>query len=323
MTLVTNAKNTYESKGLREDLANVIYNISPTDTPGLSSFGRATAKATTFEWQTDTLRTAISTNAQLEGDAITSYDSRAASVRVGNYAQISRVLVSVSGTVEGVEKAGRSSEMAFQMAKASKELKRDIEKNIFENIGGVIGGATTARKTATLGAWIKSNTDISATSSGDPVYTTGVPAAARTDGTTRAFTETLLKAVITKVFNSGGELRDLHVDGTNKAVVSAFTGIATRNYDISGGPKPTAIIGSASVYVGEFGTLRIVPNRFMRARDAYLLDPEFIDVAYLRPFQVMDLAKNGDATNKMLLAEWGLKVKNEAACGIVADLTGT
>jgi len=322
MTLVTNAKNTYESKGLREDLANIIYNISPTDTPGFSSFGKATAKATTFEWQTDTLRAAISTNAQLEGDAITSFDSRAASVRVGNYCQISRVLVSVSGTVEKVDKAGRGSEMAFQMAKASKELKRDIEKTIFENIGGNAGGATTARVTASLGAWIKTNTDKGA-AGGDPAYTSGVPAAARTDGTTRAFTEPMLKTVIAKIFNSGGELRDLHVDSTNKGVVSAFTGIATRNYDISNMPKPTAIIGSASVYVGEFGTLRIVPNRFMRARDAYLLDPEFIDVAYLRPFQVMDLAKNGDATNKMLLVEWGLKVKNEAACGLVADLTGT
>ena len=321
MTLVTNSKNTYESKGLREDLTNVISNISPDDTPLYSSAGRATASATLHEWQTDTLRTAISTNAHLEGDALTQADSRAASVRVGNYMQISKVLISVSGTVEKVDKAGRSSEMAYQIAKAGKELKRDIEKNLFENIAGDAGGATTARKTASLGAWLKSNVSCT-NASNNPQYTAGVPLATRTDSTTRAFTEPMLKTVIASIFNSGGDLNTLYVDSTNKGVVSAFTGIATRNYDVSNVPKPTAIIGSASVYVGEFGTLRIVPNRFMRLRDAYLIDPSLVDIAFLRPMEIQEYGKRGDATERGIVCEWGLKVKNEAGLGLVADLTG-
>lgn len=321
MTLVTYAKNTYESKGLREDLSNVISNISPADTPLFSGAGRAVAKSTLFEWQTDTLRAAISTNAALEGDAITSADTRAASARVGNYTQISRIVISVSGTVEAVDKAGRKSEMAMQLAKAGKELKRDIEKNIFENIAGDAGGATTARKTATLGAWLKSNV-ADAAGSNDPTYTSGVPSATRTDGTTRAFTEPMLKTCISAIYNSGGEMDTLYVDATNKAIASTFTGIATRTFDISQ-PKPAAIIGSASVYVGEFGTLKIVPNRFMRARDAYLIDHDYVDVAFLRPFEVYQLGVDGDATRKVLQCEWGLKVKNEAAHGLCADLNGT
>lgn len=321
MTLVTYAKNTYESKGLREDLSNVISNISPADTPLFSGAGRASAKGVLFEWQTDTLRTAISTNAALEGDAITAADSRAASARVGNYTQISRIVISVSGTVEAVDKAGRKSEMAMQLAKAGKELKRDIEKTIFENIAGDAGGATTARKTATLGAWLKSNV-ADAAGSNDPTYTSGVPSATRTDGTTRAFTEPMLKTCISSIFTSGGELDTLYVDATNKGIASTFTGIATRTFDMSQ-PKPAAIIGSASVYVGEFGTLKIVPNRFMRARDAYLIDHDYIDVAFLRPFEVYQLGVDGDATRKVLQCEWGLKVKNEAAHGLCADLNGS
>lgn len=321
MTLLTNAKNTYESKGLREDLSNIISNISPTDTPLLSGAGRAKASATLHEWQTDSLRAAISTNAQLEGDDITSFDSRAASVRVGNYTQISRVLVAVSGTVEEVDKAGRGSEMSYQIAKAGKELKRDMEKDIFENKAGNAGGPTTARVSASLGAWIKTATDFGATGV-DPTYTSGVPSATRTDGTTRAFTEAMLKTVVGEVFTAGGEMDTLYVHPTNKPVVSAFTGIATRNYDVSGPPRPTAIIGSASVYVSEFGVLKIVPNRFQRLRDAYLIDHELVDIAFLRPFQLVDLAKTGDAQKKMLLAEWCLKIKNEAGLGGCFDLNG-
>jgi hypothetical protein len=321
MTLVTNAKNTYEAKGLREDLANIIYNISPDETPLFSGSGRSSAKAVVHEWQTDTLRAAISTNAQLEGDEIASFDSRAASARVGNYCQISRVLVSVSGTVEKVDKAGRASEMGYQIAKAGRELKTDLEKNAFENIAGDAGGATTARKTAALGAWIKTNTSKGA-SGVDPTYTSGVPSATRTDGTTRAITEGMLKTVISAIFTAGGKMDTLYVHPTNKPVISAFTGIATRNYDITQ-PKPTAIIASASVYVGEFGTLKIVPNRFMRLRDLYLIDHEYVDFAFLRPIFLKDLADTADAEKKALMCEWALKVKNEAAHGLVADSNGT
>lgn len=322
MAVVSGTYLKYDAKGLREDLSDAIYNISPQDTPFVSSAGRAKASGTLFEWQTDSLAAASTTNAQLEGDDA-SFSTPSASVRVGNYTQISRKTVVISGTLEVVDKAGRKSEMAYQIAKLGKELKRDIEANALANIGGDAGGAAVARKTASMGAWIKTNDSLGATGA-SPTYTSGVPGAARTDGTQRAFTETILKAVLQSVWTEGGTPRVVMVGPFNKTVVSAFAGVATRNYDLSNvSPKPTAIIGSADVYVSDFGTVRVVPNRLQRERDGWVLDFEMIEIAYLRPFMVDDLAKTGDAEKKLLLAEWGLKVKQEAGLGLAADLNAS
>jgi len=51
-----------------------------------------------------------------------------------------------------------------------------------------------------------------------------------------------------------------------------------------------------------------------------VLDFEYIDIVYLRPFRVEELAKTGDAEKRMLLAEWGLKVKTDFSQGLLADL---
>lgn len=322
MALVSGTATKYDMSGLREDLSDVIYNISPEDTPFVSSCGRGKANATLFEWQTDSLAAVSTSNAQLEGDDA-SYTTPAATARVGNYTQISRKTLVLSGTLEAVDKAGRKSELAYQIAKRGKELKRDIEAMAMENLGGNAGGTGTARVTAGLGAWVKTNDDLG-TSGASPTYTSGVPGAARTDGTQRAFTETILKSVIQSVWTAGGNPRVLMVGPVNKAKVSAFSGIATRNFDLSNvSPKPTAIIASADVYVSDFGTLRVVPNRFQRERDGWVLDFDLIEVDYLRPFVVEEMAKTGDAEKRLMIAEWGLKVKQEAGLGLAADLTTT
>lgn len=321
MAIVSNTFTRYDAKGLREQLSNVIYNISPEDTPFVSSAGRESAKQTLFEWQTDSLAAVDTGNAQLEGDDIGTFPAVAASVRVGNYTQISRKLLILSGTLEAVDKAGRKSELAYQLAKRGAELKRDMEAIYFENLGGDAGGSATARQTATLGAWVKSNTDHEGTGA-DPVYTSGVPGAARTDGATRAFTETILKSVIEAVWTSGGSMKTLFVGPVNKQKVSAFSGVVTRNFDISNAsPKPTAIIAAVDVYVSDFGTLKVMPSRFQRERDAWLIDFDYVSIATLRPFQTVQLAKTGDAEKRMLLVEHGLKVKQEAALGLAADLS--
>lgn len=321
MALVSGTATRYDMKGLREDLTDAIYNISPEETPFMSSIGRGKAKQTLHEWQTDSLAAADGTNAQLEGDDA-SFSTPGATTRVGNYTQISRKTLILSETLDAVDKAGRRSELAYQLAKRGAELKRDMETIFLRAQAGVAGGTGTARTLAPLNAWVKTNVDYHTTTGGNPSYTSGVPSAARTDGTQRAFTETILKNVIEDVWTSGGSPKVLMVGPYNKTVVSGFSGIATRNFDLSNvDPQPTAIIAAADVYVSDFGTLRVVPNRFQRERDAWVLDWDMCEVDYLRPMSQKKLAKTGDAEKRMMIVEYTLKVKQEAGIGLAADLT--
>jgi hypothetical protein len=326
MSQTSNTFDTFAAKGIRESLSNVIYNISPEETPFMSNIGRENVKNTYFEWQTDSLAAASTTNAQIEGDDVSSYDSTSATTRIGNYTQVSRKTLILSGTLESVDKAGRRSELAYQLAKRSAELKRDMEAIMLCNQkadGGSAGTSTALRKTGSLLAFIKSNTD-KGTGGADPSYTTQ-PNATRTDATDanlRTFSETILKSVIQKVWAAGGTPKILMVGPVNKQRVSGFAGIAEIRREVVGN-KPATIIGAADVYVSDFGNVSVVPNRFQRERDAFVLDPEYAAVAFLRPFQTVELAKTGDAEKRMILVEWGLKVNTEAAHGLAADLTTT
>jgi hypothetical protein len=300
--------------GQREDLTDIIYDISPTETPFMSSIGKTKATAVYHEWQTDSLAAATTANAAIEGADATSA-TLSPTVRLGNYTQIIQKTVQVSGTLDTVNKAGRKAEKAYQLAKASSELKRDLETILLANQGRSAGTSTIARKLGSILSWIKTNSD-KASDGSDPA-TIGV--STRTDGTQRTFTETLLKTVVAEVFTSGGSPKILMVGAAGKQKVSSFAGIAAQRY-MAPGNTPTTIIGAADVYMSDFGTMSVVPNRFMRTREALVLDPEYAALAYLRPFQTSDLAKTGDSENTQLLAEVTLEVKNEAAHGIIADL---
>jgi hypothetical protein len=300
--------------GQREDLTDIIYDISPTETPFMSSIGKTKATAVYHEWQTDSLAAATTANAAIEGADATSA-TLAPTVRLGNYTQIIQKTVQVSGTLDTVNKAGRKSEKAYQLAKASAELKRDLETILLANQGRSAGTSTIARNLGSILSWIKTNCSVG-TDGSDPA-TIGV--STRTDGTQRTFTEALLKTVVSEVFVSGGSPKILMVGAAGKQKVSSFAGIAAQRY-MAPGNTPTTIIGAADVYMSDFGTMSVVPNRFMRTRDALVLDPEYAALAYLRPFQTNDLAKTGDSENTQLLAEVTLEVKNEAAHGIIADL---
>jgi hypothetical protein len=314
MAIVANTFTRYSAVGIREDLSNVIYNISPEETPFISNIGRENVKNTYFEWQTDSLAAASASNAALEGDDVASFTAVSPTSRIGNYTQISTKNVVISGTLEALDKAGRRSELTYQLAKLGSELKRDMESALLANQSPVAGNTTTARRTAGLPAFIKTNTDFGS----GGADTAGI--AARTDGTQRAFTEALLKTVIAEVWESGGTPKMLMVGSHNKQAASGFDGIATRFRDVPAGQQ-AQIVGAADVYVSDFGTVNIVPNRFQRARDAFVVDPQYASMAVLRPIQQMELAKTGDAEKRLMLVEYGLKVNNEAAHGIVADLT--
>jgi hypothetical protein len=320
MLIVANTELTYNDTSIFEDLSDVIYDISPSETPIFSSLGRDKAENTFFEWQIDELPAPVSTNAQLEGDDVTTFEAVARPTRLGNRQQISRKTLVVGGTTEAVSHAGIASVEGRDMARKMKVLKLDIEKTIQENQGAVAGDETTPRKTGSLLAFIKTNTDVGATGT-DPVYTTE-PTDPRNDGTQRAFTDTILKTVLQKMWEAGASVSDaiLYLGAFNKAAFSAFSSQVTRQISQSK-PAKAAVIAAADIYVGEFGTTKVVPNRWGRARDGLLLDSNYAKVAYLRPFKREDLAKTGDAKKAMIIVEWGLKVTNEAAHGLCADLT--
>ena len=314
MAIVTNTFTSFDAAGIRESLADVIANISPEEVPLQSNVGSENVSNTYFEWQTDSLA-ATSTTARIDGDDVSSFDSTSATTRVGNYTHILRRTLIVADNMGAQDLAGRNDELSYQLAKRGKELRRDIEATLTDNNAQVAGNSSTARETGGLGAWIATNENVG-TSGG---LTTGDGTTARTDGTQRDFTETMLKDAMQQAFVSGGQPSILMVGPHNKTVVSGFAGIAAQRYQAPS-DAPTTIIGAADVYLSDFGTLNVVANRFSRERDAWLLDPEYASVCYLRPIQQVELAKTGDAEKRMVIAEFGLKVLNEAAHAVVADL---
>jgi hypothetical protein len=316
MAIVANTFLTYNAKGIREDLSNVIYSISPETTPFVSNVGKGSISNTAFDWQTDALA-AAGANAALEGDD-TTFAAVTPTVRLQNYAQISNKNVIISGTEEKVNKAGRKSELAYQIARRGAELKRDLEFIALNGQAAVAGNSTTARTTGSLSAFLKTNTN-KAGDGVDPVYTT-IPDDTRTDGTQRDFTEVILKDVIQQVWTEGGMPKILLVGPVNKQKASAFTGIAAQRYNAEGA-KASTIVAAADIYVSDFGNVSIVASRFQRERDAFVVDPEYASIDYLRPMQTIDLARTGDAEKRLMLCEWGVRIHTEKAHGIAADLT--
>lgn len=317
MAIVTNTFTTFDAKGIREDLSNVITNIAPEETPYSSNIGRESISNSLFEYQTDTLASAAA-NKQLEGDDVTSFDAVVATVRLQNYAQISRKTIVLSATEETVNKAGRKSELAYQIAKRGAELKRDQEFTMLNGAVAAAGNTTTARGTASLGAFVKTNVDMQ-TNGANPSYTT-LPTSARTDGNVRTFTETILKNVIQQVWTAGGTPKMLMTGPVNKQRVSGFSGIASSRFNIDGGARPATLVGAVDIYVSDFGNVQVIANRFQRERDAWVIDPDMAKMVTLRPYQQVELAKTGDAEKRMLIVEWGHKVLAENGMGLAADL---
>lgn len=296
--------------GNREDLIDVITNIAPTATPFLSLCGKKTATNTLHEWQTQDLAAAAS-NAQAEGDDATAA-AVTPTVRLSNRTQISTKNVTVSGTQQAVLSAGRGKdEMAYQMMLKSKEIKRDIEFGLTQNSTA----ASSPRTTRGLVGWAGDNVDAG---SGyvAPVYTTAT-GTAQTDGTQAAFTEARLKNALQKIFTAGGDPDTILLGPLAKQTFSTFSGNSTR-YDKGEDKK---LFASVDVYVSDFGELTAVPSRFQRARDVWILQSDKWNVAWLRPYQTVDLAATGDAVKKQLVCEYALEALNPKASGAVLDIS--
>ena len=313
MAQPTNLYDTFDTTGIREDLVDVIYNVSPEDTPILSAIPRTTAKSTKHEWQLDSLATPA-TNAVIEGDDAT-IDAMTATTRAFNYCQISDKVIALSGTQSAVDAAGRADEMAYQIAKKSKELKKDMEFDIIEPNIQVAGSATAARELGSIPTWLATNGDAGTCGSLSTGSGTDLPGS----GTDRDLTEAILKTVIKEVYVSGGDMDMLVCPPSVKQVISGFNANTTR-FGPAGDKTEYAAI---DVYSSDFGDLRIVPNRVMAttdAKDVFILQRDMLATAYLRDFQIQDLAKTGDSEKKQLLVEYTLEVRNEAAHGIILDI---
>ena len=318
MAVPANTVTAHAAIGNREDLVNIIYDISPMDTPFLSEASKNKAKAVYHEWQTDALEAAGS-NRQIEGDDATA-NTFVATTRVGNYCQISRKTVSVSGTQRSVDSAGRADEFALQVAKRGREIKRDMEYALTQNQASSAGGAGTARSLASIESWVSTNkTSVgTGTAQTTPGFSSGLVAAPTDSTVLGALTKAALDDVIQKCWTQGGDPKTIMVGPHNRTVVSGFSGISTLQTDANATGNVT-LVGAVDFYKSNFGTLKVVPNRFSRDETALVFDMEYVCVSMLRDMEFEELAKTGDSDKTMVTAEYTLEVKNEAASGKVTD----
>jgi hypothetical protein len=318
MAIVSNTVLTYSIIGNREDLSDVIYNISPTETPMQAAFGKESAVAVYHEWQTDILAAAAG-NAQLQGDDV-AFAAPAYTVRVGNRTQISRKDVITSGTTDKIAKAGRKSEMVYQLAKKSKELRRDIEYVLGSNQAPTTGTSTVAQLLRPVLSWFATN--VQAGTGGASGSTT----TARTDGTTRVFSESLLQTAMQTAWVAGGTPNLALTGPKQRIVLSSFTGFGASGATKFDKTEDLKLYGTVGVYVSDFGEISFKPSRFVRNaatitdREVFILTTDLWSIATLRPMQTVDLAKTGDAEKAMILTEYTLTARNEAGSALIADL---
>src|SRR6056297_241625 len=319
MAVNANTEETYKVSTIREDLQDALISISPTDTPFMTAIGRRNIDNTYFEWGVVDLADVDDGNRVAEGESAPGNDAPTNAVRQGSYSQISDKVVEVSDTSNAVNGAGDAQTLAKQIAFKLKELKRDMETMLLSNVPASAGASGTARQTAGLPAWLKTNAnrgeggaDGTMSGTGDA----GFPNAAATDGTERALTEGLLKTVIAQSWEAGAEPSVVLVGPLAKQRISTFDGNATRFKEA----EDSKLNAAVDVYISDFGELQIVPTRFQRARDVFVLDPSYARVGYLKNTSQQKLARTGHAERRLISAEYGLQVDNQAAHGILADI---
>jgi hypothetical protein len=322
MAKVTNAFDSYTSKGNREDLSEIIYNISPEETPVVSMAGKRAVKSTLFEHQTESLP-AVNTDAKLEGDSIAATASNN-TVRNSNQCQILYRSAAVTGTEAAIDRAGVADAMAHQLSIMSRALKRDVEKLILGNTVVNSGAAGTARTTAGILAKIATNVSKASNGASPTAAQAAVGSTARTDGTARAFSEILFKAALKLAYEaSGDQPTQVVMSAGNKVIASGFGGRASATSVVALPGKADEVNANVSVYIGDFGTYALQADRFIRGeKDVLILNPEFLKVAQLRAFETEAIGRTGDAVGKYIIWEGGLQVDNELAHAIVADCGG-
>jgi len=316
MAQPTNTYDSYDAVGIREDLENVIYDISPEDTPFYSACKKVSASNTLHEWQTDALRSSAA-NAHIEGDD-TVAEARTATTRLGNYTQIFKNAVTIPDTDSSLDKAGRSAEMAYQTLKIAKEQKLDIEKALFDNNARVAGSATAARELAGVGAYMTTNVNNVGGSGANPAGS--IPGAtARTDGTATVFTQADFDLTMQEIWAEGGRPDTVYLSSFQMNKALDFTGNNNQRSTVQAGDEK--VVKSLDVYVTPWGTVEFVPSRENRSRDVWIMQNDMWSCGVLRATKNTELAKTGDSTKRQVLTELTLISKNEKASGAVVDCT--
>lgn len=325
--IVTNTKLTYDLVGIREDLEDIIYDISPMDTIFMTRAARMRASSTLHEWQTDALDAPVANNQVPEGSDF-SAPSQAATTRLKNYTSIGRKDFVISGTSDAVRKAGRAEETAYQTVRNGKALKRDIETHLLAGVGTATAGTTNVpRYAAPVESWIYTLNHIR-TDNGVTIQTTGTTPApvsgfARngTDPTSAtAITTGFLHDALKQSWSAGGEVDTILVPPAIQQTISNLSGIATRFRDVAS-RQQAQIIASADVYVSAFGSHNVVLSRYMRGSTMLCLDMSTWGIAWLRPIFTENIARTGDATKKMILGEYTLVAKSPTANTKVTNAT--
>ena len=294
-------KLSYTEPTNREDLTNVITNISPEQTPLVSMFKTTTCSSTYHEWPEDELAAAAD-NAHAEGESITA-EATGSRTRKGNHTQILRKTYSVSATQEAVSSAGVSSEYAYAQMKSMKEIAKDLEYALTKNTTDNAGKAATDSAAAVASRMA------------------GVPGCVKTNvldnkGTARAITMSLITEALRKAWEAGGEPDKLICSGNQKVAISGLTTSNTKNIDA----KKKEIVEAVDVIDTNFGRVEIVASRFMADDSVYVIDPNYFKVAYLRKFQKHDLPDTFDGKAGFIVGEATLEGRGEKGQAIIKDL---
>ena len=322
MTVPTNLYQKASLKGNREDLIDKIFNTSPTETPITSAMGRVTAVTDFHEWQTDSLGAASASNKMIDGDDVT-LDAQTATVRIGNHLQIFNGTVGVSRRANIVKKAGRGMEMPYLKGKKMLELKGNIEAMVLSPTQVAIAATTSvAGQSGGLGVQAVSN-PLHGGAGATAAWTSGAPTAAITGGTNRTFTKALLDTACQNIYTTSGTFAEmLVVSPAHKVLFSAFTGIAQNRLEVKSKSQQGAVVAGADVYMSDFGALSVVPHYLMSGGDtAYVLNTDYMELAFLDGFKTTDLAKTGDSDKVLITADCALAVRAPTAIAKIANLT--
>ncbi len=326
MVQVTGAFDTYTAIGNREQLANAIYMITPEDTPLMTLIGREPIEGTHPEWQTDKLA-APGANAQVEGDTWT-FAAFLPTQRVGNYSQISDKKIVVTRTQEKVVKAGRTSEKKRELKKKSAELKKDMEYAILSPKASVAGNAATPRQLAGFPSWLTTAVSRGGTGTNGGFNSGTGLVNAPGPGTKRAFDKAMMDNVLELSYTNGGNVTTMMCSPYNKRVFSGLTGIAQlRSNQDNKRSEQLTIFAGADTYVSDWGVIDVVPNRVMAtdatvASNVLFIDPTKANVGIFDDIKMEEAAKVGDADRNVLVVEYSLIMRTEAAHGICADVFG-
>jgi hypothetical protein len=319
MAVTANAFTTYQAVGNREDLSNAIYNIDPFDTPVMSAIKRRNVKNRYFDWQTEFLPTVNPNNAQLEGFVLANGPS-VPTIRLQNATQISERDATISGTQEESDAAGKSSEMAHQMAMASKVLKSDMEVIMCgrqpRSADSNANYTTTPRQTEAISHWLGRATDRTGAVNGaiaPGTVTTGLPTTATgafpVPGTPVQITEAMLGAAMQLAYTNGASPSLWVVPPGPKRTISTFTGRSTTQVLVG----KTEVVSTVDVIATDFGRIKVIPSRWVPADVGLLIDPDYIAVSFFRAFRQYLMARTGDAETRMIIVEWGVEMRNSLA----------